>query len=63
MFILFIILFVAAWAVWVAWETNKNGIDLNGCNQNCNQGRTCTCGWPGTEEKCINNWPFPKDKP
>lgn len=48
---------VALWAVWVAYEVTKNGINpqqpeplklpevlvKNGCNQKCEQGRDCVC--------------------
>ena len=37
------------------WALNDNQLNCtnNGCTQDCNQGRRCTCGWPGTTEQCT----------
>ena len=38
--------------VWFALQDHTLDCSNNGCTQACNQGRTCTCGWPGTPEQC-----------
>lgn len=38
--------------VWWAMQCHTLDCSNNGCTQACNQGRTCTCGWPGTTEQC-----------
>lgn len=38
--------------VWFALQDQNIVCNSNGCTHDCNQGRTCTCGWPGTTEQC-----------
>jgi hypothetical protein len=39
--------------VWFAVNDRTLNCTNNGCTQSCDQGRTCTCGWPGTTEQCT----------
>lgn len=72
MLFLAIIVVVAIWAVWVAYQINKAGgyppyqDSTVKCNQNCNQGRDCDCyqrSCDMTVQEYDAQWPFPKDKP
>ena len=68
---LVLMILAIACIVWWAWKVadyySQNPPKESACTQDCNQGRNCTCGWPGTEEKCtaecLEHWPFPKEKP
>lgn len=71
MWILAIAIIVAIWALWVAWEVNKNGGYLpykdstTGCNQDCRQGRECDCyqrSCDMTVKEYDAQWPFPVEK-
>jgi len=57
--------------VWFALQDRELNCTNNGCTQDCNQGRCCTCG-PNSEtqrkhqlEDEFNNanWPFPVNRP
>lgn len=41
--------------VWFALQDQDIACNSNGCTRSCRQGRTCTCGWPGTTEQCQPN--------
>lgn len=34
---------IAVWAVWTAYTLRTDEDNITGCNQRCNQGRTCEC--------------------
>lgn len=55
-FITAIISFTVIVGTLVWWAINDCTLNCtnNGCTGNCNQGRTCTCGWPGTTEQCSS---------
>jgi hypothetical protein len=40
--------------VWFALQDQHIVCNSNGCTGDCNQGRQCTCGWPGTTEQCSD---------
>jgi hypothetical protein len=44
------------------WALNDRELNCtnNGCTGDCDQGRTCVCGWPGSGEQCQPGcWRFP----
>lgn len=56
MIALFIVIAIAVWALWVAKLVSDEGgypPYQDSCTQDCAQGRQCTCGWPGTTERCT----------
>ena len=66
--IMIVIGLIILWAWLVADYYSQNPPKESLCTSECNQGRTCTCGWPGTTETCTKsckietvdkNWPFP----
>lgn len=58
---LFIIVLVVAAIVWWAWKVADYYSEHDTlCNQDCEQGRKCTCG-DNTEDD--PSWPFPRSRP
>ena len=62
MILIYIVAFIAvativSTLVWFAVQNTDIVCNSNGCTNNCSQGRTCTCGWPGTTEQCQPDCP------
>lgn len=72
MAILTVMIIVAIWAVWVAYEVNKDKsypLDTENksaeCNKDCRQGRDCDCFQRSCDltVKEYDTWPFPRKMP
>jgi hypothetical protein len=76
MILIYIVMFIALATiigvlVWFAMQDRQLNCTNNGCTQDCDQGRHCTCG-PSLEtqrkhqledEFNNSNWPFPVNRP